>query len=881
MRCWLAAVCVCCASSGALLQAQTIRISPDSHPDVEAAIQTIARASGYQFIYADRRLEANNACSYVGKRVDDALRCVLAPSGLSYERVRPAVYAIVAHRPSAASLMPPPRTTLNVFSGRIVDPNGVPLPTAHILHIDSGTGAIADSTGAFSIALRTSRVLEAIDVRVSYLGYDQATVSLTGAESVEVVMSPQTLEVGVVDVEGSSRQSGYREGNIPLEIADLAQFRGALSQDDVLQALQWIPGIQQTGELGGGMIVRGSTDDQNLFLLEGAPIYHPWHAFNLISVFQTSAVKDLNFYRGHFPLAQGGRLSSLLDVSLRDGAGHDTPQSAVAINPLYGRGRHERALGPKTTMMIAGRRSYVDAFFRQLHPVTDDAGRRDTLRTGYYFGDLLAKVSHRPSAETALTVSAYFGRDVLNLRLPLDLSLDLDNLLRPSDLMFELDHRWENQLVSTTWRRLLGTREVRTFQLYVSRYIARESAFIQPSEASEVDSDYRVDLTDVGIRFDRSLFVRRAFVLHAGADFVRHQFDTALNATIAPTPRTSEYILQDNRRNAVEANIYTEIEADLGQGWDVSGGLRVSFFETDDRLRLLPRVDISYEAPSAPWVWHLQYAEQVQHLQRLRDRYSFLYDVVSTRWIIADRSIGPAVGRQWTTGISWHHPRHDLLGTVELYLRRAENVLQPMDTYQEKDGIIGPGIETAALLAEYAPRSTQSQGAELALQYAFGAWTLWFSYDLSQSQVGLSASGLALSDARPSFFDTPNAVRFLVQRSWGRWVASVSGMARSGYPITVPVARYVLTDPYGVETAYLYRPELNNGRLPAYSRLDARIDWTWQRQRYGGTVGIQLYNVTNHRNVLDRYFIPNARSIEVRDRLGVPIIPLFEIEVKW
>ena len=176
--------------------------------------------------------------------------------------------------------------------------------------------------------------------------------------------------------------------------------------------------------------MRGGFSDQNLYLIDGAPVYHPWHAFNLISTFHADAFQEVKFYKGAFPAQHGGRLSSVLDARLKDGS-TSGPTAKVGMSVLSGRFIIESPLTRKSSFMISGRRSYIDKLIGNEHPVQDANGTRDTLRTGYHFSDITAKVSFTPNPKDLISFSYYSGNDILDLRLPLQFILRLQ-LMAPT-----------------------------------------------------------------------------------------------------------------------------------------------------------------------------------------------------------------------------------------------------------------------------------------------------------------------------------------------------------------------------------------------------------------------------------------------------------------
>jgi len=258
-------------------------------------------------------------------------------------------------------------------------------------------------------------------------------------------------------------------------------------------------------------------------------------------------------------------------------------------------------------------------------------------------------------------------------------------------------------------------------------------------------------------------------------------------------------------------------------------------------------------------------------MQRIRDRNSYLYDLVSSRWIPTDETTRPSRSGQLTVGLELA-PATGLSMTFDVYTRRGRDILLPEDEYQSKDGLIGPGIEVSTLLGQYLAGEERSHGAEVGLDLRRGSWRVVLSGTVSDSESRITQTE---PDAfRPTRFDVPLSSSAVVQWNRRSWTAGVSGIWRSGYPITVPTARYSLADPLtGEEVDYFYRPDLNNGRLPEYVRLDINLAYSFGFADADWTAGINLYNILNRRNVVDRAWDP-------ADRRGLPFLPLFDLRME-
>lgn len=846
--------------------AQSIVLDLTRQPLVDGLAQ-IASQTGTDIVYAERLVHGVLvSCRYRGTRIQDALDCLLEETRLVARWTGGTQFVLV----ESAAL----RSRFPV-AGFVRDAaSRAPLAGAHIYLPELERGAIANRTGYFSFP---SLPAGPHRLRISYIGYRTLdTLVVATAQPMRFSMTSAALESGMVVVEAIEPRPGDRTPLPGMEAPPmnrLERLPASLGGKDLLEALSWLPGVRRSGEVTGGLLIRGAGPDQNLYLLDGAPVYHPWHAFSLISTFQTETFRSVRLYRGAFPAEFGGRLSAVLDAELSDGKGTE-PQARAAVNTHSGRFLIETPITSRSSFMLGGRRSYIDRLIGRSHPVVDEAGRRDTLRTGYYFYDWTAKIVFRPDRQSRLSITSYTGKDDLDLRLPFDLSLDLSSWLRPADLFFEIGEFWRNRTLSARYERLLSTRWYLTVTGYDSRYRAREAAFLRPTLAASVQSDYGVDLRDLGLRADLDYYRYVNTDIRMGIQVVDRTFDSDVDAIIQYNPGLTEVLRQESSADATEVAAWIQSTWRARPYLEISSGLRAAAFGSDRLARLEPRLSFQWTIHPHRLLIKGSVSRTYQYLHRVRDRHSYLYDIVSTRWIPSAAETPPAKGTEYAVGLEstlrWVHLR------TGAYVRFQENVLLPRDAFQSKEDLSGPGIEIGTLLGQYVQGQARASGLETSVTVERTRLLASLSLSAERSVTRSPEQ----ESFRPARFDVPRSLRGFAEYRSGSWAWSLGLTLRSGYPITVPRARYSLSGPLeDTEIAYLYRPDFHNGRLPVYHRLDAsvarRATWLGTSLRFQ----LQVYNVLNQRNVIDRLFEPTETGYEVRNRRGLPLIPLFEIEM--
>ncbi|HCC29766.1 MAG TPA: hypothetical protein DEQ03_06905 [Marinilabiliales bacterium] len=297
------------------------------------------------------------------------------------------------------------------ISGYITDiENGEKLIGANVYNASTLQGTTTNNYGFYSLTFPKGKVL----FTVSFVGYAtyQVEVDLNANKNISVELKP-TIEIQEVVVEGRKTEGGVESsqmGLIEIPMKTISNLPVLFGEADIIKAIQLLPGVQSGSEGMSGMYVRGGGPDQNLILLDGVPVYNVNHLFGFFSVFNSDAIQNVKLIKGGFPAQYGGRLSSVLDISMKEGNAKKF-QGSGAVGIIAARLTLEGPIGENTSYIVSGRRTYVDVLMYPFELLYAKELGYKTMRTGYFFHDVNAKVNHKFSDRSRLYFSTYLGKD--------------------------------------------------------------------------------------------------------------------------------------------------------------------------------------------------------------------------------------------------------------------------------------------------------------------------------------------------------------------------------------------------------------------------------------------------------------------------------------
>ena len=713
------------------------------------------------------------------------------------------------------------------ISGYVKNSSGEELIGATIYIRDLETGTVTNVYGFYSITLPEGKH----SLEYSYIGHETLLKEINLNENKRIDISlfeaSETLEEVVVTAERKNDNIVRTEmSTMKLQAIEIKKIPALFGEIDVIKTLQLLPGIQSTGEGFSGFTVRGGSPDQNLILFDEATVYNASHLMGFFSVFNNDAIKDLKIYKGDIPAQYGGRLSSLLDIRMKEGnqkgfeatGGLGTISSRLTIEgPI---------IEDKWSVLISGRRTYVDIL---LLLSSDDA----TKSTKLYFYDLNLKTNYKINDKNRVFVSGYFGRDVLKL----------------SDL-FSFD--WGNYTLTTRWNHLFTEKLFSNFSFIYSKY-----DYKMESGDENLGFEWFSNLEDFKFKADLNYFPNPKNNIKFGLEVIHHHF--------IPGVARSSFSLSDNtirmpESYALEYGLYLSNEHKLLDNLTLNYGLRWSLFQNmgdatsynfDDNYEkidstvydrweiyntfsgLEPRLSLNYtlnqkSSIKASYSRTLQYV----HLASNSTAGSPL-DV----WVPSSPNIDPQLADQVALGYFRNFLDNKIETSVEVYYKEMQNQIDFKD------------FAELTLNAEYESEfrigEAWSYGAEFLIRKQQGKLTGWISYTLSKTERKIPE----INDGKiyVSSYDRPHSISIVGSYDLGkRWNFAATWVYASGTPVTFPTGRYE----QGNMIVPIYS-ERNGYRMPDYHRMDLSITLKSKEKpnkRLSSELNLSIYNVYNRHN---------------------------------
>lgn len=726
----------------------------------------------------------------------------------------------------------------STISGTITDSsNGEELLGASIWISELSSGGITNEYGFYSLTIPNGSYI----LSISYIGYEtlKKEISLTESFRLNVNLEPESTTLDEVVVTSERKDGNIKSPQMSatsLEIKEIALVPVVFGEQDVIKTIQLLPGIKSS-EGGGGFFVRGGSADQNLILLDEAPVYNASHLLGFFSVFNSDAIKDLTVYKGHIPAEFGGRASSVLDIQMNNGNNKKFNASG-GIGLISSRLTIENPIvKDKGSFIISGRRTYLDLF---LKASKDEDVRNSVL----YFYDLNAKANYKFGEKNRVFISGYFGRDKFG-----------------AGDVFGFD--WGNTTATIRWNHLFNDRLFSNTTALFSDY--NYDVEISGDEGENNGFNITSGIKDVSLKQDFKYFISPTNSLKFGLNGIYHSF---IPGEITPDANSNINRSELQEKYAWEAAAYVSDDMEVSERLNFNFGLRYSWFaqvgpgdiytydadgdvettETYDNGKIVetygglePRAGLTYLLNDESSV-KASYGRNIQYLHLVSNSTSGTpIDI----WIPSSNNVKPQIADQYALGYYRNFKEDAYESSFEVYYKDMQN---QVDYRTGAELIFNENVESQLLFGK-----GWSYGAEFYFKKNIGKLTGWLSYTWSKTEREFE--GIDNGDPYPANWDRTHDLSLVgIYKLNPKWTLSASFVYQTGNAITYPVGKYQVDG----ETINLYDTR-NDNRLPDYHRMDLGATWQLKKtDKFESSLNFSVYNAYGRKNA----FLINFQEAE-------------------
>jgi hypothetical protein len=713
----------------------------------------------------------------------------------------------------------------------------------------SGVGVVSNAYGFYSLTLPR----ETYTVLVQYLGFKTKIylLLLDKDQIVNFELTPEPIKIGEVVVSGERTNANVTSTEVSakkLELDEIKSIPVLLGEKDILKTIQLLPGIQSAGEGGTGFYARGGGIDQNLIVLDEAPVYNSSHLLGFLSVFNSDAIKDVKVITGGIPAEYGGRLSSVLDIRTNDGNSKEFAGSG-GIGLLASRLTIE---GPvvkdQSSFIISGRRTYADLFLKLSQDTTIN-------RASLYFYDLNMKANVTLGEKDRIFISGYFGRDNFNY---------------PGVFGFN----WGNTTGTLRWNHIFGDHLFSNTSFIISDY-----GYSNVVGSGTSEFQITSGIQDLNFKMDFQYFTNSQSTIKFGVNSVYHTF---LPGTVTAGSTSFTHNLTIENRYALENAAYFSHELDIVSGFKLNYGLRYSLFSllgpahifsydesgavvdtatyrSRDFIKtytnLEPRLSANVLLNETSSI-KASYTRTTQYLHLLSNSTT---SNPSDLWVPSSNNVKPQLADQYDVGYFRNFNDNQFEASLELYYKNMQNLI---DYKNGADFLLNQNVEALLLYGK-----GWSYGAELLVRKKFGQVTGWVGYTLSKTEEQFDQ--INNGQAFPARQDRTHDVSVVVIYDYNSaWNFSASWVYNTGNAVTFPSGGYRLE----AENRWIpLYTERNGYRMPAYHRLDLSATWKLGPR---SNLNFSLYNAYDRMNAYSINFRQDPNNLNKTQAVQTTFFPI-------
>lgn len=767
-------------------------------------------------------------------------------------------------------------------SGYIRDSiSGENLYHATIFASSTKRGTISNAYGFYSLTVPKGK----INLAVSFVGYqpEKITLNAQADTTINFKLSAKNDLPEVVVKAQSLKQKQTFAGHEQLNMQTVKALPAFAGEQDVLKSLTILPGVQQGHEGSAGLFVRGGSPDQNLILLDGVPVYNATHLFGFVSVFTPEALQSVDFYKGGFPARYGGRLSSVIDVRMKEG-NKNKSQTDLTIAPVTSKFTHEGPIKKgKSSYLISARRTLLDLFVTGVAKISQ-ASNEEVVVPGLNLYDLNAKLNFDLDAKNRLYVSFYGGGDRLSSNFKDSYSYEGGETKQSTKVKL----KWGNRIGALRWTSQLGNRLYLNTTLSSGsfKYIIhnRYKQSVKKDDDKEViwsDIDYKTRVNNNKLQFLFDWYLPKN-KLQFGAS---GEINNYLPGEQLIERHDGEKLKRGNRKVNNKAMAYfIDDQLSIGDKFTIQGGLRIGLFDLQGKWYsyLTPRANTKF-AVSHNCNLFLSYAKMAQPLHLLTNS---SVGLPSDIWVPATENVKPETSQQITLGTELKF-KDKLTYKFDSYYKTMDGVINYraghsfMDIYDDWEGLVETG-------------TGEAWGFENSWRYKTPRLNSWLNYTLSWNKRKFVS--INNGEAFPFKFDRRHDINLgCVYKLAKNIECSAVWTFQTGMAATVPVQDYPAAGPidywitdfitgFDIEDTHRiqYFKETNTYRLPAFHHLDMGITFKKQLGTTFREWKIGVYNAYARQNAY-MYYPQTSPTGETKYKQVCifPAIPSISYHIKF
>lgn len=759
------------------------------------------------------------------------------------------------------------------------------LPFANVHLIAAKEGTSSNIFGFYSIQLPSNTEVE---VQFSSVGYKTSILKIFADKNIElsVDLTPESKELDEVIVTSNEHELFEgRIGNVFLPIQMIKQVPGFIGEKDLMKTIQLLPGAQRGTEGSTALYIRGGGPGQNLIILDDAIVYNANHLFGFFSVFNGDAIKNVDYWKGGFPARYGGRISSVIDIQMKDGSKekiHGEGGVGLISSRLTVEGPIQKN---KSSFIVSTRRTYLDLLTTPF--MSEDS------KFSYRFVDFNAKLNFNINPKNKLFVSSYFGNDKLK-------TID-----KSSKTLSTIETRtnlgWGNSTSSLRWNHLFSDKIfINTTFLFSSFNFYLTDKFTRTgTRANNTYSEFNSAITDYSIKSDFDYFISNKHAIRSGLIFTYHVykprgFESRDDVNSVNDKRIQEY------RNT-EFGIYVEDTWQLSIKSSLNAGIRVNGFQTSAKTYIVaePRLNFSYTLiPNLKVNGSYARANQFVHLLS-----STGIGLATDLWVPVTSKAPPEQVDIASIGLTKSFYKQGITLSVESYRKYLRNILA------YKEGAAFLNIDAGAEDINWENNITTGQGVsygtELLLQKNNGKISGWIGYTLSWTVHQFDELNYG-KRFYPKYDSRHNITLVCIYKVSHKVLFSASWLFNTGNALTIPQAYYYGNFSNGtefrtriVQDVFIKEPitesidrvpyfgSRNSFRGESYHRLDLSIQLHKKKKKHDRFWEFGLFNAYNRKNPFYYYleatndFSNSGQRIQLKKKSLFPILPSISYNFKF